>query len=74
MINAFIRIRKSLALKNKIADGGSMGNSGVEWCLMNLPLSKIVLHLLHLQLKVWGIAIHTAQRLAIEADQTWKDR
>jgi homoserine O-acetyltransferase len=22
----------------------------------------------------WGIAIHTAQRLAIEADQTWKDR
>jgi homoserine O-acetyltransferase len=21
----------------------------------------------------WGIAIHTAQRLAIEADQTWKD-
>ena len=56
--------------------GGSMGGYQVlEWCLMEPDViqNSFVITTSAAE-SAWGIAIHTAQRLAIEADQTWKDR
>ena len=76
MINTFIFIRKKLGIeKIKLLMGGSMGGYQVlEWCLMepNVIQSSFVITTSAAE-SAWGIAIHTAQRLAIEADQTWKD-
>ena len=77
MINAFILVRKKLGIeKIKLLMGGSMGGYQVlEWCLMEPDViqNSFVITTSAAE-SAWGIAIHTAQRLAIEADQTWKDR
>jgi homoserine O-acetyltransferase len=77
MINAFILVRKNLGIeKIKLLMGGSMGGYQVlEWCLMEPDViqNSFVITTSAAE-SAWGIAIHTAQRLAIEADQTWKDR
>jgi homoserine acetyltransferase len=51
------------------------GYQVLEWCLMEPGViqSSFVITTSAAE-SAWGIAIHTAQRLAIEADQTWKDR
>jgi len=56
--------------------GGSMGGYQVlEWAVMQpLLINKIFLITTSAHESPWGIAIHTTQRLAIEADQTWKER
>ena len=76
MINAFMLVRKKLGVeKIKLLMGGSMGGYQVlEWCLMEPEViqSSFVITTSVAE-SAWGIAIHTAQRLAIEADQTWKD-
>lgn len=76
MINTFILVRKKLGIqKIKLLMGGSLGGYQVlEWCLMepNVIQSSFVITTSAAE-SAWGIAIHTAQRLAIEADQTWKD-
>ena len=76
IINSFILIRKKLGIeKIKLLMGGSMGGYQVlEWCLMEPQViqSSFVITTSAAE-SAWGIAIHTAQRLAIEADQTWKD-
>jgi len=75
MINAFILVRKKLGIeKIKLLMGGSMGGYQVlEWCLMEPAVIQngFVITTSAAE-SAWGIAIHTAQRLAIEADQTWK--
>lgn len=77
MINSFIAVRKELGIeKIKLLMGGSMGGYQVlEWCLMEPDViqNSFVITTSAAE-SAWGIAIHTAQRLAIEADQTWKDR
>ena len=77
MINAFILARKDLGIeKIKLLMGGSMGGYQVlEWCLMEPGViqNSFVITTSAAE-SAWGIAIHTAQRLAIEADQTWRDR
>jgi homoserine O-acetyltransferase len=77
MINAFKLIRKKLGIeKIKLLMGGSMGGYQVlEWCLMEPAViqNSFVITTSAAE-SAWGIAIHTAQRLSIEADQTWKDR
>jgi homoserine O-acetyltransferase len=77
MVNAFILVRKKLDIdKIKLLMGGSMGGYQVlEWCLMEPDIiqSSFVITTSAAE-SAWGIAIHTAQRLAIEADQTWKDQ
>jgi len=77
MINAFILVRKKLGIeKIKLLMGGSMGGYQVlEWCLMEPAViqNSFVITTSAAE-SAWGIAIHTAQRLSIEADQTWKDR
>ena len=76
MINSFILVRKKLGIeKIKLLMGGSMGGYQVlEWCLMEPAVvqNSFVITTSAAE-SAWGIAIHTAQRLAIEADQTWKD-
>ncbi|HET6769544.1 MAG TPA: homoserine O-acetyltransferase, partial [Chitinophagaceae bacterium] len=76
MIDSFILVRKRLGIgKIKLLMGGSMGGYQVlEWCLMEPDVIQngFVITTSAAE-SAWGIAIHTAQRLAIEADQTWKD-
>ena len=76
MINSFILVRKKLGIeKIKLLMGGSMGGYQVlEWCLMEPAVvqNSFVITTSAAE-SAWGIAIHTAQRLAIEADQTWQD-
>ncbi|GAA4455786.1 homoserine O-acetyltransferase family protein [Rurimicrobium arvi] len=55
--------------------GGSMGGyQALEWCMMEPELIKRVFLIATSPAEsAWGIAIHTAQRLAIEADPGWKE-
>ncbi len=77
MVNAHILLRKHLGIKKiAVAAGGSMGAyQALEWSLMEPGvIEKMVLTTTCAKETAWGIAIHTAQRLAIEADPTWKDK
>jgi homoserine O-acetyltransferase/O-succinyltransferase len=53
--------------------GGSMGGyQAIEWAVMEPGFIKqLFLISTSARETAWGIAIHTAQRMAIEADQTW---
>ncbi len=55
--------------------GGSMGGyQSLEWAVMAPALIKrIFLIATSPSESAWGVAVHTAQRLAIEADHTWRD-
>ena len=77
MIHSFILVRKKLGIeKIKLLMGGSMGGYQVlEWCLMEPDvIQNSFVITTSASESAWGIAIHTTQRLAIEADQTWKDK
>ena len=75
MVKAHILLRKHLQIeKIFLLMGGSMGGyQAMEWCIME---KDIIDHLFLLATSAtesaWGIATHTAQRLAIEADCTWQ--
>lgn len=74
MVNAHILLRKHLGIERIfIAAGGSMGAYQIlEWSVMEPKvLEKMVLMNTSARESAWGIAIHTAQRLAIEADCTF---
>lgn len=76
MVKAHILLRKHLGIdKIKLCIGGSMGGYQVmEWAVMEPSvIEKIGLVATSARESAWGIAIHTAQRLAIEADHTWKE-
>lgn len=76
MVNAHILLRKHLGIeKVAIGAGGSMGAYQLlEWAVIEPKLfERQVLMNTSARESAWGIAIHTAQRLAIEADTTWKD-
>ena len=54
--------------------GGSMGGyQALEWCLMEPNHPDLFLIATSAAESAWGIAVHTSQRLAIEADSTWLD-
>lgn len=76
MVQAHILLRRHLGIK-KIAllVGGSMGGYQVlEWAVMESErIEKIFLLSTSATESAWGIAVHTAQRLAIEADSNWKE-
>jgi len=77
MVNAHILLREHLGIKKiHIGLGGSMGGYQLlEWAFMEPAVfHKLVLLTTSAKESAWGIAIHTAQRLAIETDPTWKDR
>lgn len=77
MVNAHILLREYLQIEQIfLLMGGSMGGYQVlEWAMMEQKrIQKIFLIATSPSESAWGVAIHTAQRLAIEADLTWKDK
>lgn len=75
IVKAHTFLREHLGIKSiYLLAGGSMGGyQALEWAVME---PAIIRHLFVLTTSAresaWGIAIHTAQRMAIEADSTWK--
>jgi homoserine O-acetyltransferase/O-succinyltransferase len=75
MVNAHELLRKHLDIRKiRLLAGGSMGGYQVlEWVLMQPQLIESqFLVATSARETPWGIAIHTAQRLAIEGDSTWE--
>lgn len=76
IVAANILLRKHLGINSVyLLMGGSMGGYQVlEWAVME---SEVIRHLFLIATSpsesAWGVAIHTTQRLAIEADSTWRD-
>jgi len=76
MVNAHIILRKHLGIEkiNTIIGGSMGGYQALEWVVSEPAIfDKLVLVATGAKESAWGIAIHTAQRLAIETDLTWKD-
>lgn len=76
MVQLHIILRKHLGIeKINTIIGGSMGGYQVlEWIIAEPKVfENMVLVATSPQESAWGIAIHTAQRLAIETDPTWKN-
>jgi homoserine O-acetyltransferase len=75
MVKAHILLREHLGIsKINFLIGGSMGGyQALEWAIMEKDrIEKLILLATSPAESAWGIAIHTAQRLAIEADSTWQ--
>ena len=75
MVNAHELLRNHLGIcKIRLLAGGSMGGYQVlEWVLMQPELIESqFLIATSARETPWGKAIHTAQRMAIEGDSTWK--
>ncbi len=76
MVKAHILLRKHLGIEHiHLLMGGSMGGyQALEWCVMEKEIIKnLFLIATSSTESAWGIAVHTAQRLAIEADASWRD-
>lgn len=76
MVQAHRLLAKHLGIKQiYLLVGGSMGGyQAMEWALMDPEfVQRLFLLATGAAESAWGIAIHTAQRLAIEADNTWKE-
>lgn len=76
MVSAFILLRKHLGIdKIALLMGGSMGGYQVlEWTVMEKEvIENQFLIATSPSESAWGVAVHTAQRLAIEADNSWLD-
>ncbi len=76
MVQAHIILRKHLGIEkiNTIVSGSMGGYQAQEWVLQEPQvIDKLVLLVTSPKETAWGIAIHTAQRLAIETDKTWNE-
>lgn len=76
MVSAHILLRRHLGIdKIHLLMGGSMGGyQALEWCAMeNNVIENLFLIATSATESAWGIAVHSAQRMAIEADPSWKD-
>jgi homoserine O-acetyltransferase len=74
MVEAHRLLREHLGIEHiRLLMGGSMGGYQVlEWAIREpAVIGEIFLIGTAASESAWGIAIHTAQRLAIEADLTW---
>ncbi len=77
MVKALILLRRHLQIENVfLLMAGSMGGyQALEWAVMEKErIQSLFLVTTSAAESAWGIAIHTAQRLAIEADSTWRDK
>lgn len=75
MVQAHILLRKHLGIASiHLLMGGSMGGyQALEWAVMEPTLvQRLFLIATSPSESAWGVAVHTAQRLAIEADGTWQ--
>jgi homoserine O-acetyltransferase/O-succinyltransferase len=76
MVKAHILLREHLRIeKIFLIMGGSMGGyQALEWSVMEKNcIENLFILATSPTESAWGIATHTAQRLSIEADSTWKD-
>lgn len=76
MVKAHCLLRGHLQIQQiSLLVGGSMGGYQVlEWALTEPErIKRLFLLCTGAAESAWGIAIHTAQRLAIEADTSWQD-
>jgi homoserine O-acetyltransferase/O-succinyltransferase len=76
MVRAHILVREHLGIDSiRLLMGGSMGGyQALEWCVMEKDrIRDLFLIATSAAESAWGIAVHTAQRLAIEADSSWQD-
>jgi homoserine O-acetyltransferase/O-succinyltransferase len=76
MVKAHILLSHHLGIRKiKLLAGGSMGGyQAMEWAIMEPKvIDRLFLLATGAAESAWGMAIHTAQRLAIEADQSWQD-
>ncbi|MBP9151850.1 MAG: homoserine O-acetyltransferase [Flavobacteriales bacterium] len=76
MVKAHQLLQAQLGVKRiALGMGGSMGGYQLmEWAISDKDLFKnLCLLVTSAKASAWEIAIHEAQRLAIEADATWKD-
>lgn len=74
MVQAHILLRRHLQIeKIALLAGGSMGGyQALEWAVTEpQKIERLFLITTGASESAWGIAIHTAQRLGIEADATW---
>ncbi len=77
MVQANILLRKHLGIEQvHLLMGGSMGGyEALEWSVMEKEvIRQLFLIATSPSESAWGVAVHTAQRLAIEADDTWRAR
>ena len=76
MVQAHILLRQHLGIEEiDLLLGGSMGGyQALEWAIFEPSvIKKMFLIATSPSESAWGVAVHTAQRLAIEADCTWKE-
>lgn len=76
MVQAHILLRQHLGIEHiDLLMGGSMGGyQALEWAIFEPKvIKKMFLIATSPSESAWGVAVHTAQRLAIEADCTWKE-
>lgn len=76
MVKAHELLRQHLGIRHiHLLAGGSMGGYQVlEWAVMQPDLCRhLFLITTSAKESAWGIAIHTAQRMAIETDSTWQN-
>ncbi|HTE08581.1 MAG TPA: homoserine O-acetyltransferase [Flavitalea sp.] len=74
MVNAHILLRVHLKIETiQLLIGGSMGGyQALEWAAMEPKrIGRMILLSTSAAESAWGIAVHTAQRMAIEADNSW---
>jgi homoserine O-acetyltransferase/O-succinyltransferase len=74
MVQSFILLRKHLGISEiYLLAGGSMGGyQCIEWAIMEPErIQNLMLVATSARESAWGIAIHTAQRTAIETDPTF---
>jgi homoserine O-acetyltransferase len=76
IVGAFELLRKDLNLEriNTVIGSSLGGQQALEWSIIRPELFEhLVLIACNAQHSPWGIAFNEAQRLSIEADQTWKE-
>jgi homoserine O-acetyltransferase len=76
MVRAHALLAAHLGISSiAVLAGGSMGGyQALEWCVIAPQfIRRLFVIATSAQESPWGKAIHAAQRLAIEADPTWKD-
>lgn len=74
IVHAHILLRKYLEVARiHLLVGGSIGGyQAMEWSIIEKDvIGSLLLLATSPSESAWGIAVHTAQRLAIEADSTW---
>jgi homoserine O-acetyltransferase/O-succinyltransferase len=74
IVRGHILLREHLGISSiELMVGGSIGGyQALEWAVMEKDLVQNLLLLATSPAEsAWGIAVHTTQRLAIEADTTW---